>query len=55
MTAMQLRPSEPEIVEDREFGLRWIVKVDGSPLRYYNRREEAEAFVDGFNYIWMRD
>lgn len=53
---MRLRPSEPEIVEDRTYDKpRWIVQIDGSPLRYYDTLKEAEAWVDGFNFIWQRD
>jgi hypothetical protein len=53
---MRLRPSEPQIVEDSTYEkVRFIVQIDGSPIRYYDARAEAEAFVDGFNYIWVRD
>jgi hypothetical protein len=65
---MPLRPSTPEIkwrdVESLQLAekpelikgkVEYVVYIDGQPVRYYDTRKEADAFVDGFEYVWVRD
>lgn len=52
---MPARPSRPEITEDRTYDKpRWIITLDGNPIRYLDTKAEADAWVDGYEYVWQR-
>lgn len=53
---LDVRETDVEIVEGKKPGQSpFAVELRGSPIRYYDNRALAEAFVDGLRYLHTRD